>query len=144
MVAAAVTTATIIPSTCVGGEPGGRPRTKTSTASPMAATVPRPMPPTRAPTKMAARTTRNSSQITRSFPPAAGHRFRIQVLPDLRLGQNLCLPHDLQDPLSGHHGLGGQLGRPFVADDGIQRGDDADAALEERLAGLTVGLDAVH
>src|SRR4029077_7159539 len=60
MVAAAVTTATIIPSTVRGGMPGGRPKTKPKAASPIPATVPSPIPPRRAPTRMHTRRTSNS------------------------------------------------------------------------------------
>src|SRR4051812_28552944 len=144
MVAPAVTTATIMPSTWLGGEPGGSPKPNTSVARPIAATVPRPMPPTRAPTKIAARTTANSIQIMGSGPLAGpGHRLRIQDLPDLRLGQDLFLPDEFEDPLSGLHRLGGQLGGTVVADHGVERRDDPDAPLEEVPAGVAVRPDAL-
>src|SRR5262245_59745437 len=106
-VAVAATTVTVIANTSLGGDVGGRPKTKTRTTSPIAATVPSPAPPTRAPIKMLAKTTASSSQsmvasqestlaIARRRA-AARHRARVQYALDLGLAEQPMRPNQLDD-----------------------------------------------
>ena len=68
---------------------------------------------------------------------------RVEQVLDLRLGQDLLLADDLEDPLAALVGLVGQLGRLLVAEHRIERGHDADRRLHVVREHLLVHRDAV-
>src|SRR5215212_3134903 len=63
-----------------------------------------------------------------------GQCRRAEDLVDLEVGEDVLLPHELQDAVTRLQRLRGKLGRLVVADHGIERGDGADARLEVVLA----------
>ena len=54
---------------------------------------------------------------------------------DLLFGEDLLLADQLHDAAAGLHRFGRKLRGALVADDGIERGDDADAVLDVVAAG---------
>src|SRR6516225_1795379 len=145
MVAAAVTTARIIPKTVRGGIPGGRPKMNTSTTSPIPAAVPSAIPPRRAPTKIHTNTTRSSSQSMPCLLLPAGstsHCFRVQHGGNLLFGEELLLPHQLNDALAGLQRFRSKFCGLVVAQQGIQSSDNADAVFHVFAAYVSVHRDS--
>src|SRR5436190_2983680 len=72
-----------------------------------------------------------------------GELRRIEQILDLSLGEDVLLANDLENALAALVGLVGELGRLVVADDRVERGDDADRGFHVVLEHLLVHRDAV-
>ena len=57
----------------------------------------------------------------------ARQRRRIQDFIDLRIGEDVLFANQLENAFASPQRFGSELGGAIVADDGIQRGDSADA-----------------
>src|SRR6516164_4382041 len=68
----------------------------------------------------------------------------VEQVFDLRLGEDLLLPDDLEDPLAAPVHLVGELGGLLVAQHRIERGHDPDCGLHVVLQHLLVHSDPIH
>src|SRR5262245_19645378 len=71
------------------------------------------------------------------------HFAWIEDAAELLLGEEFAFADEVGDALAGANGFGGEFGSSFVAQDGVEGGDDADAAFDELTAGIFVGGDAI-
>ena len=70
------------------------------------------------------------------------HVLGTENLVELFLGEQVVLEDQFVDTATGFAGLLGNLGGLLVANDGVEHGDDADAAFNQLAATLYVGHDA--